>query len=126
MYILWIYLIYHTYINIKKGTEQTHKCFTWYIPYIWMRTPYGWNIPCIYHVYTMYIPCIYQSGCDIPVIYQTYSLYLLHCLSFVYTLHIQYICIVYPMYIPGICIVYLKYIPGIYSGYTWYMIRICM
>ena len=78
----------------------------------------------IYHVCTMYIPCIYQSGCDIPVIYQAYSLYRLHCLSFVYTLDIQYICIVYLMYIPGICIVYLKYMPGIYSEYTCDMIRI--
>jgi len=94
MYILWIYLIYHTYINIKKGTEQTHKCFTWYIPYIWMRTPYGWNIPCIYHVYTMYIPCIccgyrftscisLQPPCTfiihqyIPCIYHVYTMYIL-------------------------------------------------
>ena len=38
MNIQWINMIYHWYIIIKKGTEQTHFYFT-----------------CIYHTYTMYI-----------------------------------------------------------------------
>ena len=56
MFIDKIYMVYPRYINIKKGTEQTHEVFTRYIPAIWMRTPYGFDIPDIYHVYTMYIP----------------------------------------------------------------------
>ena len=51
-----IYMVYTRYINIKKGTEQTHFYFTRYIPAIWIRTPYGFDIPDIYHVYTLYIP----------------------------------------------------------------------
>ncbi len=49
------------YVVIKKGTEETKKCFTMYIPTICMRTTYNWNIPCIYtmyiyHAYIMHIP----------------------------------------------------------------------
>ena len=51
-----IYMVYNRYINIKKGTEQTHFYFTRYIPGIWMTCPYGCDIPRINHVYTMYIP----------------------------------------------------------------------
>ncbi len=46
-----ISLVYH----YKKGTEQTHLYFTWYIPYICIRTPYAFDIHGIYHVHTMYI-----------------------------------------------------------------------
>ena len=56
-------------------------------------------MPLICHVYTMYIPCIYNSRFDIPVIYQGYSLYILHGISSVYTVYIQFICIVYFVYI---------------------------
>ncbi len=70
-------------------------------------------MPLIYHVYTLYIPCIYQSVCDILVIYQAYSLYILHCLYFVYTSDI--LCI-YIVYILSIYHVYTLYIHGIYSG----------
>ncbi len=62
-------VIYHEYsmdkheiskvYHYKKGMEQTHFYFTWYIPYIWIRKPYVFDIYGIYHVYTMYIPCIY-------------------------------------------------------------------
>ena len=48
------------YINIKKGTEQTHLYYSWYIPYICSRSTYGIDIHGIYHVYTMNIPCIYM------------------------------------------------------------------
>ena len=41
----------------------------------------GQHIHFIYHVYTMYIPCIYLHGSDIPVIYNESSLYILHGLS---------------------------------------------
>ncbi len=34
----------------------------------------------IYHIYTMHIPCTYQTGGDITVIYQEYLLYILHCI----------------------------------------------
>ena len=55
MNIQWINMIYHRYINIKKGTEQTHLYFSWYIPHIWITFPYAFDIHGIYHVYTMYI-----------------------------------------------------------------------
>ena len=114
--------------------EQTHFYFTWYIPYIWMRTPYAFDIACIYLVYTMYIPV-----CDILGIHQAYSLYILHCLYFVYTSDILYIYIVYTEYIPcntlyihgiyyvyvcNILITYMEYILDmsvIYNVYTWYI-----
>ncbi len=35
--------------------EQTHDCFTMYILAICKWPTYHWNIPCIYHVYTMHI-----------------------------------------------------------------------
>ena len=59
MNIQWIFMVYHMYINIKKGTEQTHLYYSWYIPHICIRSTYGFDIHGIYHVYTMYIPCIY-------------------------------------------------------------------
>ncbi len=59
---LWINMIYHRYIIIKKGMEQTHFYFTRYIPAIWMRTPYAFDIP--------YIPCIYHAYTSQDVIYQ--------------------------------------------------------
>jgi hypothetical protein len=45
--------------NFKKGTEQTHEVFTRYMPAIWMRTPYGFDIPGIYHVYHINITFMY-------------------------------------------------------------------
>jgi hypothetical protein len=72
----------------KKGMEQTQKCFT-------LRTyrPYWWRLhmSVIYHVYTMYIPCIYQSSCDIPVIYQEYSLCRPHAIHHANTYYIDMI-----------------------------------
>ena len=55
MMLQWIFMIYHSYINIKKGTEQTHLYFSWYIPHIWITFPYAFDIHGIYHTYTMYI-----------------------------------------------------------------------
>ncbi len=89
-----ILLVYH---YIKKALN---KPFSFY-----KVLPYGWghHIPLIYQIYILFIPCIYQSGCDIPVLYQAYSLYIiLHGISFVYTSCIQYICIVNFKYIPCI------------------------
>ena len=81
-------------------------------------------MPLIYHVYNMYIPCIYLSVCDIPVIYQAYSWYILHCLYFVYTSDILYIYMVYTLdmyvytwYIHSIYFVYKLYIHDIYIVY---------
>ena len=54
-FILRIFMVYHRYIIIKNGTEQTHFYFTRYIPSIWMTCPYAFDMPCIYHVYTMYV-----------------------------------------------------------------------
>ena len=51
----WIFIVYHRYINLKKGTEQTHLYYSWYIPHICIRSTYGFNIHGIYHTYTMYI-----------------------------------------------------------------------
>ncbi len=89
-----IFMEYQRYIIIKIGTEQTQKCFTMYIPSICMTSTYDWNIPCIYHVYTI----IYQTGGDIPVIYQEYSVYILHCMYLEYTLYILHIYKVYQFY----------------------------
>ncbi len=62
-------VIYHKYpmdkhdiskvYHYKKRYGTNPFYFTWYTPYIWMRTPYAFDIHGIYHVYTMYIPCIY-------------------------------------------------------------------
>jgi hypothetical protein len=79
------------------------------------------HITGIYHVSTMYIPCIYRSGSDIPVIYQEYSLYILHGLSLEYILYIPSISIVCPQYIHDI---YLVYIYSIFEGYTMYIFGI--
>ncbi len=85
---LWIHIVYQRYIIIKKGTEQTHELFTRYIPDILVRTAYTFHIPCIYHVYTMYILYIY--------------------IMYIQTLHLT---LVYTMYIPCKNILY----PGIYN-----------
>ncbi len=91
-YIPMIYYVYPKYThsisrvyNYKKGTEQTHE------------TAYAFH----YHVYTMYIPCIYLHGSDIPVIHNEYSLYILHGLSLVHTMFIPCIYMIYPWYIYG-------------------------
>ena len=41
--------------QFKKGTEQTHLYYSWYIPHICIRSTYGFDIHGIYHTYTMYI-----------------------------------------------------------------------
>ncbi len=81
-------------------------------------------MPLIYHV-SLYIPCIYQSVCDIPVIYQAYSLYILHCLSFVYTSYIQYICIVYHQYSEYAWdIIWIFLLQCIYMVHAQYIMRV--
>ncbi len=88
----------------------------------------------IYHVYTRYIPCIYQTGDDITVIYQEYSLYILHCIYLEYTLYILHIYIVYQLYIQCIyqvctwnmlciLIVYTQYVNWIYIVYYVYILH---
>ncbi len=93
---------------------------------------WGRHITGMYHVYTMFIACIYRSGSDIPVMYQENSLNILHGLSFVYTLYLPSIYIVYPQYIQCIYLVYINriffrytmYMFGIYIVYTCYNMRI--
>ncbi len=98
-----ISLVYH----YKKGTEQTHLYFTWYIPYICIRTPYAFDI------HGIYIPCIYKSVWDI-LGYQAYSLYILLCIY----LYINQIYYTYTLYISSIFHVYTLYIHGIYFIYV--------
>ncbi len=101
----------YLYSIIKKGKEQTHLYFTWYIPYIWIRTPYVFDIHGIYHVYSMYIQVSLGYTRYIPGIFTIYTTMYL----FVYTSHTLYI-----------YIVYIKYIPCIYFVYTWYILYICL
>ncbi len=97
----------------------------------------GRHVNAIYHVYTMYMPCIYRSGSDIPVIYQyqEYSLYILHgypqyirCIHSIYSVYLLYILGIYSiflgytMYIYGIYIVYAQYDMRIYS-IRWLVLR---
>ncbi len=113
--ILWIYIVYHRYVIIKKGTEQNHEVCTRYIPDISVRTAYKFYIPCIYHVYTMYIPALFWYTC-----YNEYSLYILHGLSLVYTMCIPCIYMVYPQRYN----VYQVYIKSRYNVYQVY-IKVC-
>ena len=101
-------MVYHRYINIIKGTEQTHEVFTRYIQAIWMTCPYGFDIPGINHVYTTYIQPIWTYGCDIPGIYHVYTWYI--------NGNMWYTC-----YIPGIYSVYTRYIQCIYIAHTQYI-----
>ena len=58
MYIHWISLDKHDISQVyqyKKGMEQTHLYYSWYIPHICIRSTYGFDIHGIYRVYTMYI-----------------------------------------------------------------------
>ncbi len=93
-----IYILYQRYIIGKKGTEQTHEVFTRYIPEILKRTAYNWNIPCIYHVYS-----IYHAYTGQVLIYQLYTKNI-HCIYHM----------VYPENIHCIYQVYLLYILSIY------------
>ena len=64
-------MIYHRYINIKKGTEQTHLYFSWYIPHIWITFPYAFDISsntaCLYGGEIFLSPlaskiCLHRTG----------------------------------------------------------------
>ena len=50
--------------KIKNPME---KCFTWYVSAIWKRTHSQWNIPCIYHIYIIHIPCIWYVFRYVPI-----------------------------------------------------------
>ncbi len=63
-----IYMVYTRYIHgISKAYGVLIRMYGIYpyIPiytvYIWIRKPYAFDIHGIYHVYTMYIPCIYPA-----------------------------------------------------------------
>ena len=86
-----IYIVYHRYIIIKKGKEQTHEVWTRHISNILVRTAYYWNMPCIYHVYTMHIPVRFWYTRFIPRILVVYTIYIynvylrdIHCIYNVY------------------------------------------
>ena len=79
--------------NFKKGTEHTHLFFTRYIPSIWMTSPNGFDIPCIYNVYHNNKTYIYYVYGYIPnVSQQPPSTFIIHkympCIYLVYTWHI--------------------------------------
>ena len=71
-------LLYHVYpmdihgislvYQYKKGTEQTHLYYSWYIPHICIRSTYGFDIHGIYHTYTMYN----HEFCDIVGVFHAY------------------------------------------------------
>ena len=74
-----IFIVYPRHIIIKKGTEQTHEVLTRYIPDISIRTAYTCNIPCIYHVYTIYIYYVYiihMQMLHLIIIYHVYTMYI--------------------------------------------------
>jgi hypothetical protein len=116
-FILRIFMVYHRYIIIKKGTEQTHEVFTRYIPAIWMTCPYAFDMPCIYHVYTMYIQFKIWYTSYIPGIFFVYTTWYILSIYCAYTIHMYSIFCVYTMYIPCIYMVYIWYIHGIYMVY---------
>ncbi len=90
-----IYIVYHRYSIINKGTEQTHEVFTRYIPDISVRTAYTFHIPCIYHVFTMYIPTLFWYTCYIQWIFLVYTSCIILSIYHVYTMYIHDISLVY-------------------------------
>ena len=117
MYITRIYKVYYEYIIIKKGTEQTHEIWTRHIQDILVRTAYYWNMPCIYHVYTMHIPVRFWYTRFIPRILVVYTIYIYN----VYLRDIHCIYNVYHRNIPCLYNVYLRDIHCILSRYTLYI-----
>ena len=113
--------VFAMFCSIKKGMEQTHFYFTWYIPYIWSRTPYAFDIHGIYLVYTMYIQFSLGYTRYIPGIFMIYTTMYL----FVYTSHILYniyhVCCIYMVYTLYMFVIYIGYdcdIQCIYMEYT--------
>ncbi len=111
------------YINIKKGTKQTHLYYSWYIPHIFIRSTYAFDIHGIYSVYTRYnhkfrdiigvnhaYPWHIEVQCTlhIPEISTTYS----YNKPYIY----MYIHIIYHVYIT-----YISHIPYIYITYSWHI-----
>ena len=94
MNILEIFIVYPRYIIIKKGTEQTHEVLTRYIPDISIRTAYTCNIPCIYHVYTMYMLYIHHSYTNSPTLISIYHVYTIYIISWYVQLisHVPLLC----------------------------------
>ncbi len=116
-----IYILYHRYIIIKKGTKQTHEVLTRYIPDISdtaVSYRSGLHIHVIHHVYTMYIPLIYLHCSDIPVIFNVYSMYILYILYSVNTMYIPCIYMIYTVYILSTYNVYYQHILDIYIEYV--------
>ncbi len=92
-----------------------------YLPYVG-----GLHNTGIYHVYPMYIPCIFQSGSNMAMKYQEYSLYILDGIYFCifprYTVYIHCIYWVYTLYILSIYTGYIHIVHnGIYQDYTKYI-----
>ncbi len=56
MFIQRMLMVYYRYIIIKKVQYKPILFYKVYIPAIWMRTPYAFDIPYIFLVYTMHIP----------------------------------------------------------------------
>ena len=118
--------VYH--YKKRYGTHPVY--FTRYIPAIWMRTPYDFDIPCIYLVYTMHTPVRIWYTNYIPGIFIAYTTLFILSIYIEFTIHMYCISFVYKINIPSIhmgimgyltnilwiCHVYTIYITDIYSS----------
>ncbi len=108
-----IFMEYQRYIIIKKGKEQTQKCTD--ILTVCMTSRYDWNIPYIYHVYTIHKPDRLWYHSYISGIYVVYTTMYIPCLSFfiamIYNTCSKYILNIY-WYTHSICIASMVASPG--------------
>jgi hypothetical protein len=120
----------HPLISIEYPSNTPLICLihAQYIPWIWggLNKPiitlhgiYLWyqflfDIDLMYHVCTMYVPCIYH-------VYSMYIPNTHNCVYHVYTWYVPCICMEYTKCIQIIFHVYALYIPGIYQVYIRYM-----
>ncbi len=87
-----IWMVY----DYKKRYGTDPKMFYYvYIPTICMTSTYDWNIPCIYHVYTMHILGRFWYHSYIPWIYMVYTSWYIPCIYIFYCYDIQYMYRVY-------------------------------
>ncbi len=124
MYWIFIEYIFDTSLVCITGMGGTcwylsnpsilYMVYTIHIKFCMISARYAMNISCMYHVYCMYIPCIFQTYTDLCVpciylvfigIYQVYTKY-------IPSIYWLYFYTEYAKYIPGIYQVYIKYIPS--------------
>ncbi len=94
----------------KVQNKPIYLILDMYQVYVWDIHIYG-----VYHVYSMYILCIYRPGCDIPVIYSRNIHGIYH---MAYTMYIHISLLWYIIHVQSMYMVYTEYICGIYWAYT--------